>query len=1071
MKVMKRLLAIIIVYWLTAAQAFALPLDSLQRKEVVDRGVAALKQLIAQNEWNDRHGRSANNNYILFVDPNYITLKDGAKNEKSVWKDEFISAAESETINEELKAVNLASDNKKEFGVYVLVFNSWIINLTTPIKEGDKASAYLQLKKHAPPARIAQVNSEVKELAGEIWSKAGFSQQDFTVRIGIVYGRELLLYNQSLNRAFAITQAYGDGISRRKLDMLNANLDSVRSIGDPVGYLTTYPKALYKAFRAKTMPVQLKNRFVPALNSYFGDWYIRMPKEYKGDNDQAPVETRGVPIVDYSHGLSPEELTRVLKGLNKSSGETGYIPKVFITSYVTPDELLKQVKDYVANPAGAKEIVIWVHVAADKSIQYEYGYGKDVPQQQEISAFAALFARILPELHGNPLADMFDAISGLIGKAIVPPKYYDPEDPDFNSIPGLVVGSTVGNLVAAPLYPILSALQYGHDEDKFTMTRINFAFTVGLWNGTVEFIQGISNTLNLLSGGKEWDNMKEGITKLGELYKKEGIKGVMGVFGKMIKDAHTGNPCKVGHTIGVDVINIASFYFAFAKAGTAAKIGQLMDALDPFTYVMKGAGKVASFAFKVSGKTAKGLYQVGKKVVRIHVEDFRKLVEYWDDVAKKWIPYVLPPNGNPQLELAGVGRIEVDVSSLPGVDPQSIKAISRIEDGANAFKDDAGHIFVEIEHNGTNEVVMGKLVEQTLEDLLKKLDAYPTLQAKIKAMEEKAQRAFIEEFEGSPDVLKAFEAGAANSKGLVNPTLWKKYFDFTQVAGNAAAYSRLFSKLKGLDVQDRLRFFTHFGGDEAALKAFELGEEVSLETWKTLSVVPNSAKVFENQRFFHALLKSEHAAKVGLDHAKMSQILNARALAKRNVADFNTFKNDLGAFVENFAEVDNAKSVIANLAKEQRQGISYIGEEFVIYCLNRPEKLPFDPKEIIGFQVPVDARDIDILTSDGLITIAHEMKSIQNFEKKYITQLLKDFERAASIDEFRWLLKKKGAYEGASAMADLKATVTKFLKEADIDETIIKKYIKKQNGVNNQTKENFIKFVENNFEKIFYLID
>ncbi|MBV7533739.1 hypothetical protein [Chitinophaga sp. sic0106] len=1065
MKALMKILLIVALYCLAVMPAKAGPLDSLQHKEMVQRGVAALKKVMAQNAWNESHGLSDKNTYVVRLDTVYIRQKEDAKGEGRVWKKEFISSADLQVINETLKSVNHAADNKKEFGVYVMVFNSYILNLTKAISRRDSIPHLLSLKKFAAAGDVDDIDKRIDDLNQEIWDQVGFTQNDFEVRVGVVYGREILLYNNAVHRVLAVTQAQGNGISSKKLQVLNANLKDVSSIGSPLEYLTTYPPALYKAFRAKTIPVKLKNKFKPSLNTYFSELADKAPKEYKdGGKDPEPQASRGVPVIDYSHGVKPEEMKDILKGINSTAAETGYDPKIFITSYVTPDEILKQVKDYVANPAGNKEIVIWVHIDADKSIQYEYGYGKDVPEQEDISAFAAILSKVLPELHGNPLADMFDAIAGLIGQAIVKPKYYDPEDPKYNPLPGLVVGVTVGNLVAAPIYPILKAIQNGSDEDKFTMTRVNFAFTVGLWNGTVEFIKGIASTLNMLSGGKEWDNMKEGLTKLGQLYDKEGISGVFGLFGKMIKDSHTGNPCKVSHTIGVDVINIASFYFAFAKTGTAAQIGKLMDAIDPLTYVMKGAGKLTKFAFTMSGKAAKGLYQVGKFVVRIHAEPLGPVLQWLDKATNTWKNF---SNQSRVVMAMGDGtQLAVDPTTLNNVETGAYRFIEAVEDEGKVFRDRAGDMMVIVEHNGQQELALGRRVAMTIEQIDKLLEGFPNLKKKLEALGEDAKRAFVEEFDGDPAMMAKFEKAAESSKGLINPTLWNQYRTFREAATTIAEYADLLAKLKNLDMESQLRFFSQFGGDAAALKAFNLGQEVSMETWKVLSVAPNACKLMENQRLFHKLLTSPQAAKLGLDHAKMSQILSARALATKNVAEFATFRDDLVAFVDKFADVNNAKSVIANLAKEQRKGISYIGEEFVIYCLNRPEKLPFKPSDIIDFQFPIDGRDIDILTREGSFSIANELKSVLSFEKKYVTQLLKDFARVDKLGQFRWLLKKKGAYAGVEGMESLKKTVTAYLKESDIPVDVISKYLTRD-----RTKENFIKFVEDNFEKIFYIID
>ncbi|SHL15526.1 hypothetical protein SAMN05444266_102238 [Chitinophaga jiangningensis] len=1065
MKVLMKLLLIIAVYCVTVVSVKADPLDSLQHKELVQRGVAALKQVMAQNAWNEANGQAENNKYLVRLDTTYIHQKEDEKGAGRLWQKEFVSSEQEAIINEALKKVNHAADNKKEFGVYVMVFNSYILNLTKTVDPKDPVPNLLSLKKYAEPGAVDVIDQAIDDLNQEIWDQVGFSQNDFTVRIGIVYGREVLLYNRAVSKVMAVTQAQGNGISSGKLQILNANLKGVSSIGSPVAYLTTYPAALYKAFRAKTVPVKLKNKFKPSLNTYFSELADKAPKEYKdGGKDPSPPASRGVPVIDYSHGISPEEMKKILEGINSTSAETGYEPKIFITSYVTPDDVLQKVKDYVANPAGNKEIVIWVHIDADKSIQYEYGYGKDVPEQQDISAFAAILSKVLPELHGNPLADMFDAIAGLIGKAIVPPKYYDPEDPKYNSLPGLVLGTTIGNAVALPIAPILLAIRGSADTDKFSMTRVNFAFTVGLWNGTVDFVKGIANSLNMLSGGKEWDNMKEGLQKLGDLYEKEGISGVFGMFGTMIKDAHTGNPCKVSHTIGVDVINIASFYFAFAKTGAAAQIGRMMEAIDPLTYVFKGVGKITTYAFKISEKAVKGIYQMGKFVVRIHVEPLGPILQWLDQATGKWNYFRF--KNDLVLAMADGKQLAIAPNTLNNAKQEAYRFIEAVEENGQVFRDNAGNMLVIVENAGKQELALGRIIK-TIEQIDNLLKDFPKLKSKLDEFGEEFKRAFMDDFGEDAAMLKKMEANATHVADHLNPTNWKKLKLFEAAAEKAGDFTQLMAKLEGLNIEDRLRFFSQFGDNADILRLFDKGTEVSMETWKVLSVFPDACKLLENQKFFQKLLTNSKAAALKLDHARLAQIFEARALATRNVSEFASFRDDLGHFVEHFSHVENAESVIANLAKTQYNGAGYIGEEFVIYLL-RNAKSPFKASAVKKFQFYLkgEGRYVDIVTSEGVGDVFNELKSVQSFTSAYAKQLLVDLENVLTLDNMRWLVRGKGDFAGAGGLAKLKTQVEAALKQVDVNPALLSKYVPR-----NQTKDEFVKFVMKNFEDIFQIIE
>ncbi|MBV8256164.1 MAG: hypothetical protein JO154_26455 [Chitinophaga sp.] len=603
--------------------------DSLRREMMIREGASQLRSLMASNERNNANGTPEKNQYLLTFDGggNYIEQLNAASN-SLIYGLPILTNDQQIKVNESLVNINKADGNGNQFGVYVLVFNSWFINLTKEIPEDAKIDDLYDLKPYTNENLKQRVWDEIKDLGNQIFERAGFGEADFKNRVGVVLGREILLLEKKEFKAYMTGEAYSKGLNEIDLAKVNASIASKKiSMGDPFDYLKRYPALLYEAFKSKTAPpIKLENQFKPTVKSYFGQLASKATAGNPGD-EMPPSQDVNRALFDYSGGLSLAEKQDILSQLQTAQQRNKCKSRIFITSWKTAPHLLNYASSYLASPTGPMEIALWVHFGEDGSVSYKSGYSKDVPLQEESKKYLSLLASILPdlpELKFNPLVAMFDGLTGLIEELKVPPRFYDPADQDYNPLPGRVFNYVTLGLLDDVVKPATSWIPFGsYSEQQFGQGRMGFAFWCGAWNGSVELVASGAKLLSLMTDPDKLIALKDaGVNLIKKWYSYDGINGMpKGIvisiegFFKGLYESHSGNPCFIAEKLGEDALNIFTLAIAFVKVGKLASLAEALEAIDPLSHIIKFGGKFVKYAYTVTrgvSRASLGIYHLAE---------------------------------------------------------------------------------------------------------------------------------------------------------------------------------------------------------------------------------------------------------------------------------------------------------------------------------------------------------------------------------------------------------------------------------------------------------------------------
>ena len=331
-------------------------------------------------------------------------------------------------------------------------------------------------------------------------------------------------------------------------------------------------------------------------------------------------------VVDYSGKISKEELQKIIKSLNVTSGETGIKGKVFITN-ASDQQKIEKVKSILKDleKSSKKEIYLWANYVDEKQFTIDFTVGGGVENRENIIKNRAIFKKIpsisdLPWGGGklNPMSAIFDGLAHLISYLEIPPKFYDPTVEEYNPIlyeaDKVISQFTPSDIIAKEVIK-KSGIK---TEKNVTPEHLTFAFKVGLWNGLVDTVKSIPELASLQHKGMQFlydgDFRKELIDKFDEWIEKCNkyndsdtyVGCAWDMLWEHIKQAHTtGSSPKIAQQYGKSTFDLITIPLGMVKAGKLGKINKIMDLLDPISNTMKIAGKTVKVTFNTTRRTFK----------------------------------------------------------------------------------------------------------------------------------------------------------------------------------------------------------------------------------------------------------------------------------------------------------------------------------------------------------------------------------------------------------------------------------------------------------------------------------
>ena len=606
-------------------------------------------------------------------------------------------------------------------------------------------------------------------------------------------------------------------------------------------------------------------------------------------------------VVDKTAKIPADELKQLIAQVSTSNQVNGINAKIFITAK-DDTKGIAEVEKAIADleKSNSREIYIWAkNYVANANFDLELAYGKGLSSKEKLDFdnFEATIQKINNQKESwlaclkfegtytyfNPLTAMLDGLAGLIGKAAIPAKYYNPDEPDYNSLPAKIYAYASGKIISE-----------ANSTDKYRASRQEFALVCGTWNGlvgTVEAIPAGVSMLMKLQGSAidviiNHDGARDKLIKTLSNINKEQIDQILSTIGDEIEKGYkkyTKNPCMVSYASGQAVFVVASLFIGAGEANAAKTFLQTLEKLDVAGQLMgkviAKAGKLVKCVLVKTGNVTKFVFKVGKAFF----EPGLKLVKFGGETYCTLIPIPVDLSDNMAKAIEEAKKLLKDNKT------RFEEALTPLKDENNAFlKDQDGNMLAEIEIDGQKITVLvnkdGTVLKNTAEEILQGtekelLDAvtlasrlesptFVVLKNEVNALGTLKPK-FLEDFaNASDDVLKELD-------------------DIVRFEDDYTAFKTLWKNSKAQDIKNN-------STDIAKFKAW----------W-----YPNKAKVnndfFINQKAYEQSLNTEYLKNLHLEkissnvrgqywnYYKQSQWDKLEALAKEYKINFDSYSNAL----------------------------------------------------------------------------------------------------------------------------------------------------------------------------------
>jgi hypothetical protein len=500
---------------------------------------------------------------------------------------------------------------------------------------------------------------------------------------------------------------------------------------------------------------------------FFEGMKTKIGNQYKPN--ATPPSAPNPNLYDYCNALTQAQIQDALTVFNeiKSNQELGFTVKTFITDFTVPRNVIEEIRTYTKN-LGAKDIIQWIHFNDTKSPpRIEFFYGSGVPKPRNLNFLEDAFVSLFDwGLEVNPLKAILEGLVYMIGKAHIPPKFYNPAVSNYNPVISKVYGYfRINNPIIQGAFTLIPG--FPSLNNNYTAARAEVAMYIGFWNGLVDMVQGIPEFLDFIvdmaCDKEKRDQFVEGWGKMKE-------KGIFNTLKGAFLDQYpaTGsnfNACYWAHSIGHNVFDLLSLVIAFAKVGTAAKIAQLMDAIDPMAHMCKFIFKRLSTVTGWVVDGTKQIYKLGNGYIQTFFEQGQiifRVVSQAGELINEQLNWLHA------ISATTIDGRTVSVLIDPAQKPSFIARVVEVykDEQGKFLKDKYGNGLAKIRNESSGEEMLG--IVRSVDDvsaILAKINAirtkFPQLAAKLDAITDDALRArFLDDFEGNDVLLGKFNSNA-----------------------------------------------------------------------------------------------------------------------------------------------------------------------------------------------------------------------------------------------------------------------------------------------------------------------
>lgn len=514
-------------------------------------------------------------------------------------------------------------------------------------------------------------------------------------------------------------------------------------------------------------------------------------------------------VIDKTAKIPADELKQLIAQVSTSNQVNGINAKIFITAK-DDTKGIAEVEKAIADleKSNSREIYIWAkNYVANANFDLELAYGKGLSSKEKLDFdnFEATIQKINNQKESwlaclkfegtytyfNPLTAMLDGLAGLIGKAAIPAKYYNPDEPDYNPLPAKIYAYASGKIISE-----------ANSTDKYRASRQEFALLCGTWNGlvgTVEAIPAGVSMLMKLQGSAidviiNHDGARDKLIKTLSNINKEQIDQILSTIGDEIEKGYkkyTKNPCMVSYASGQAVFVVASLFIGAGEANAAKTFLQTLEKLDVAGQLMGKAlmwgGKLVKPILNPISKKIKFALAEGVQFIRdtnlkiapssnlycgfpvFNVKLIRKGTDFTSDelrlLQSKVDEAIKAQGGLEKLPLDEfdnrIVEIDIDGEKIPVI-VGTESGLSKIDDGVSVQGVGSFAKYTKIDGwlkgitNATSRANVENIIKNWSDDLLTKLDNVPSRNPN-----------FLSQVEANPSILNHFEDGASiiSSKG------------------------------------------------------------------------------------------------------------------------------------------------------------------------------------------------------------------------------------------------------------------------------------------------------------------
>lgn len=445
-------------------------------------------------------------------------------------------------------------------------------------------------------------------------------------------------------------------------------------------------------------------------NTSYENYVVNLGKNANKNytEDQTDVKTQTTHVFDFATVISEKEKQKILNQLAGIKENTQILCKIYLVDSKTPEVKKTEINNYLSSLKG-KEIGLLIDFtnAVNPSIKTFLGDGIEGKGTPEMNKYLQALIDVLPKFDGtytpfNPLTAMLDGLAGVIGKAKIPIRFYNPDEKDYNPIPAQVYSYITLSVLNDQLNKIIT--NKNPYTEKYSSSRSSFAFTCGIWNGFVGALGGIPEGASMII--KLITNEENTRTNLLKAFSKFEWSTIEDLAGEQW-NKYSANPCMASYATGEVGFVVISCFYGAGEAKGLATFFQTLDRLDAVGALMgkisKIAGKVIKPILNTSGKAFKFALREGAQFIR----DTRLIIK----------PSFNLFCGFPILDIKlirkGAQFTEDEIKALKSKVDEAINAQGGIE---KLPLDENGNRILEIDINGEKTpVVLGS--EESLEKL------------------------------------------------------------------------------------------------------------------------------------------------------------------------------------------------------------------------------------------------------------------------------------------------------------------------------------------------------------------